>query len=81
MDNNNITLDYRKVTNRTDFLKFIKKLELDFVTNTDEWENIRIDHYLESIGAWVDSMELTKEYDDKFWGILARVLYVGKIYE
>ncbi|WP_429844548.1 DUF7660 family protein [Brevibacillus sp. FIR094] len=71
-----------KVDSKDDLIQFIKVLRHDLQDNPDEWENLSLDHFLESIEAW---MEDTKDRGylpvQPEWKSLAAILYMGKIYE
>lgn len=70
------------VGSKDDLIQFIKALRNDLEVNQSEWENLSLDHFLESIEAW---MEDTKDRgyisDQPEWKSLAAILYMGKIYE
>ena len=69
-----------QVKDRKSFLEFIKALSKDAVQNSDEWKNMTVSDYLESISSWIEDTK-----DDELKHIdfkeMAKVFYVGKIYE
>ena len=69
-----------KVEDKESFLVFLSCLSKDYVTNHDEWENLTIDAYLESISAWLRSDD-NKEVSHTDFKEMAKAFYVGKIYE
>lgn len=75
-----------EIKTREDFSNFIKLLLVDYKTHGDSWENIKIEHFLDSISEWVLVMktqydtELSIEQENK-WQTMAKVFYAGKIYE
>lgn len=73
------------VNNKETFLNFLECLQNDFHTNPQEWENTTIEGYIESIHNWIDDFS-TCENNDIDWNnldysTLARIFYMGKIYE
>ncbi len=72
----------KKIDSKQDFINFLKELRTDLKENQGEWENLKLEDYLEAMEAFVtDSDE--KKFDDKLskWRIFANILYGGKIYE
>ena len=65
------------------FQIFIEALQDDFIKNNDEWENIKIDTYLQAIASWLDDHTDSKRLggSSDTWELLASALYAGKIYE
>ena len=73
------------VTNKEAFLCFIKMLIDDYRKNPQEWEHNSIDGYLDAMLTWVKDFS-NCEFNDINWNktdysIIARILYMGKIYE
>ena len=75
------------ISNRDDFVKFVKALRKDLKENPDEWENLSLDHYLEAISAWTSCMENAYENNDEVfpknpnWKMFGRILHTAKLYE
>lgn len=70
---------------KEDFVEYIRSLATDFTDSNDEWENITIPDYLEQIASWIEDYS-DSPANDIVWEkidfkILARLLYMGKIYE
>ena len=70
---------------KEDFLSFLAQLAADFRASPQEWENRTVDQYLEAMRSWVEDFS-TSEYNDTDWSrveysIMARMLYMGKLYE
>ena len=66
------------------FAKFLNALARDYKDNPDEWENLSIGDYLESIAAWIkDSADPNgnDEFEQLDFKELAKMFYAGKIYE
>lgn len=80
--------DYiNNISNKDDFIKFLKMLKNDVLINNNEWVNNNISLYLESICSWIEDMngyyknigvEKPKNIN---WNFIALLLYMGKIYE
>lgn len=73
------------ISSKEDFVEYIRSLVTDFTDNNDEWENITIPDYLEQIASWIEDYAKSPA-NDIVWEkvdfkILARLLYMGKIYE
>lgn len=83
----NIFEQIETIKSREELLSFIKMLRNDLKENKEGWQNHNLEDYLESIEAWLnDSDGLAKNTgksieDLSKWGIIASVLYSGKIYE
>lgn len=66
------------VTDKESFLKFLELLACDHRCNAKEWENLTIDAYLNAIKAWCED---NGESDSLDYRAIAKMLYMGKIYE
>lgn len=77
----------RKITNRKEFICFINYLNEDFLNNKDEWSNINISDFLESLSAWVSDMDGFYENanlevpENLNWQFFADALHAVKYYE
>ena len=70
---------------KEDFIEYIKYLASDYKNNNSEWENKTISDYLEQMAGWIEDYSESPA-NDIVWEkvdfqILARMLYMGKIYE
>ena len=66
------------------FACFLNALAQDYKDNHDEWENWSIEDYLKSIAAWINDCEDphgNSEFEQLDFKELAKIFYVGKIYE
>lgn len=81
-----------QVKNRESFILFVKELikdreiaekneagnsELNQFEGVSDWQNTKIDHYLDGAISWLED----SERDDISWKLMAEFLYCGKIYE
>ncbi|GAB1529183.1 MULTISPECIES: hypothetical protein [Brevibacillus] len=70
------------VDSKDGLIQFIKALRHDLRNNPDEWENLSLDAFLESIEAWMeDTKDMGYLADQPEWKSLAAILYMWKIYE
>lgn len=66
------------------FLEFLNNLAKDSEENPEEWQNQSASQYLESIAGWIEDYcdkNGTKEFDNLDFVEMAKILYMGKIYE
>jgi hypothetical protein len=74
------------VESREDLVTFVRELLHDFETKRDEWENVTLEDYLESVAAWVEDadpifIEEGIPTNPPSWKTFAHILYAAKIYE
>ena len=73
------------ISNKEQLIKVIYELAEDAKEKTFEWENTTISEYLESIAGWIEDTDENSlypvEWDKKDLKLLAKMLYMGKIYE
>lgn len=69
------------IKTKEDFTNFLKKLEDDFLHNSEQWANTSLNDYFESIGAWIQDYSLLSLHSNINWGAIALIFYMGKIYE
>ena len=74
-----------EISCKEDFLSFLSWLASDFRASPQEWENRTVDQYLEAVRSWVEDFSAS-EYNDIDWSrmeysLMARILYMGKLYE
>lgn len=73
------------IESKEQFIDFLNSLSADSIENSNEWENNSIENYLESIAAWVDSYSSCPrndiDWDKVDYKLIAKLFYVGKIYE
>ena len=74
-----------KIADKKAFLAFLDELNSSFLTNSEEWENRTIGEFLNAMQSWIEDYS-SSEFNDSDWGqveysLLARILYMGKIYE
>ncbi len=74
-----------KVETYSDFVMFLKLLSKDFYIHEDEWQNIRIDSYLEATAGWLEhSAHRDKDLDFSQplnWKTLCHIFITAKYYE
>ena len=73
-----------QISNLESFLDFMRQLASDAKDHSEEWEIGTISEYLEQMAAWIeDYSEVDKETDwnEIDFKTIAKILYMGKIYE
>ncbi|MGR6001304.1 DUF7660 family protein [Bacillus cereus] len=75
------------VDSKEKLLELLFHLQKDFKENQDEWENITLEDYLESMEAWVNDCEGSYQNRGEempkniSWGFIAQVLLAAAHYE
>lgn len=73
------------ISSKEQLVKFIYDLAEDAKEKSCEWDNTTISEYLESIARWVEDNDEQSlypvEWNKKDLILLAKMLYMGKIYE
>ncbi len=74
-----------KMTDKEDFLTFLNELIFDYRNHPKEWENSTVDLYLEAMLSWIEDYSVSV-FNDVDWNninyaVLAKILYMGKLYE
>lgn len=71
-----------------DLAEFVGELHRDLIRNPEEWHNITLGHYLQSLSAWIADMKDSSTFngaspspEHPSWRTLAEVLLAGKYYE
>lgn len=80
----NIFDQIETVKDRKMFIEFLNLLAKDFEEKPQEWENATVPQYLQSIAGWIedsDDKNGNGEFDKLDYQELAKIFYVGKIYE
>lgn len=74
-----------QISDKEEFLSFLEKLILDYRENSQEWENTTIDLYLEAMQMWIEDYSAAETNDIDWnninYSTMAKILYMGKIYE
>lgn len=76
--------EIENINNRESFLVFLENLANDYKENNEEWVNDSISDYLERIAAWIKDWgdsHGNNEFEQLDFKELAKIFYVGKIYE
>jgi hypothetical protein len=75
------------VTNRQEFVEFLKGLENDLRTNPSEWGHTDLKGFLNAFGAWVEDMDGyflnrgTTPPKNPDWTLMAQMFAAAKVYE
>lgn len=81
----NIIERIESISNKNEFIQFVNDLAMNNRENPDEWANTTISDYLEQMAAWVEDFSECPMNDIDWkqvdFSVLARILYMGKLYE
>lgn len=73
------------VTDKESFIKFLNLLSKDFVTNQVEWENKSVLDFIGAMSAWTEDFSASPANDIDWskvdYKTMAKILYMGKLYE
>lgn len=72
------------LANMDDFLNFVVQLAMDAKEHPEEWANTTITDYLGQMASWVDAysnIDCGIDWDRVDFKTIAKILYMGKIYE
>jgi len=76
---------FETIHSKEDFMRFLSKLQEDSKINSQNWENITIDSYLESVLSWVSEFDFPPDskisWQQPSWALISLLFYSGKIYE
>lgn len=80
-----IQTQIEEISGKEAFLSFLNELIFDFRKNPKEWENPTVDLYLEAIQAWIEDASSSGlnviDWNGLDYAAMAKLLYMGKIYE
>lgn len=81
----NINNLIEKIKSKNDFLAFLNQLSKDFTDNSEQWENKTAGEYIQAMASWTEDYSACPNNDIDWDGLdyktLAKILYMGKIYE
>lgn len=72
---------------KEDFISFLELLVQDLRNNPGEWENKKLESYLEAAASWTEDMEGYYENNNQpipknvDWKLFANILMAAKMYE
>lgn len=69
-----------------DLVNVLKLLANDFKVNPKDWENTTVDEFIEAVAGYIEDSNHEQAFDQILWdneklSIVARLFYMGKIYE
>lgn len=76
-----------KVSNRQDFINFVRALRDDFKAEPDTWQHVNIAAYLEAIASWTEDMYSYRAHvgdpmpEECSWRLFSETLLAAKYYE
>ena len=73
------------ISKKEEFIRFLEDLSSDYQQHFEEWENTTISDYLRQMASWIDD-DSTSPSSNIAWTevdfqVLAKILYMGKLYE
>ena len=78
----------RKTMTRIEFIEFLKEFKTDFDQNEENWENINLSDFLESmisytedIQGFYDNMKMDINADKPTWENFSQILKGASVYE
>ncbi|MFD2287960.1 hypothetical protein GJU39_22970 [Pedobacter petrophilus] len=84
-------IDFEKkiheINNKKDFINFVELLIVNLNSNPQDWTNITLVDFLESIASWTEDMEGYYQNNnlpipqDVNWKVFANILIAAKMYE
>lgn len=81
----NIVRKIGQISTPEDFASYLDALSIDFTDHKEVWESWTIADYLESISAWVRDFSQCPnndiDWDKVDFKTIARIFYMGKVYE
>lgn len=80
-----MTEQINRIKNKEDFIQFIKDLSSDYKEHSEQWANTTISDFLLQAASWIEDYSVCP-VNDIIWEkvdfqILAKILYMGKLYE
>lgn len=72
------------IANMDDFLTFVVQLAMNAKEHPEEWANTTINDYLGQMASWVDDCYIHEDdidWENVDYKTIAKILYMGKIYE
>jgi hypothetical protein len=76
------------IETKADLATFVGELRQDLLSHPDEWQNLSLDHYLDSLSAWLADMaddyfqaNGAKMPESPSWRALGEMLLAAKYYE
>ncbi|MEA4832369.1 hypothetical protein SDC9_123707 [bioreactor metagenome] len=76
---------FLSINTKEKFIEHLNQMIMDFHKNKEQFQNIVVDDYLNSIEAWLKSYSFDCNSNIQFekpdWSLIALLFYFGKIYE
>lgn len=74
-----------KITDKDSFVQFLNLLSRDYATNQSEWENKSIIEFIEAMSSWTEDFSASPandiDWEKADYRTMAKILYMGKLYE
>ncbi len=74
-----------EIDSKEAFCNFLMQLAADYRKKPQEWESKTVDEVMEAMASWIEDYSASPS-NDIDWGnvrhsLLAKILYMGKLYE
>ena len=72
------------INGKEDFLDFVARLADNAQEKPEEWANSTVSDYLNQLAGWVEdysAVDSTVDWENFDYKTLAKILYMGKLYE
>lgn len=74
-----------RITDKDSFIQFLNLLARDYVTNQSEWENKSVIDFIEAMSSWTEDFSASPanniDWEKVDYKTMAKILYMGKLYE
>lgn len=74
-----------KITDKDSFVQFLNLLARDYATNQPEWENKSVIDFIKAMLSWTEDFSASPanniDWEKVDYKTMAKILYMGKIYE
>lgn len=74
-----------KIDQKEAFLAFLDAMKEDYLANPTDWDNTTIAEYMDAMKSWIENFSACEwndiDWDKLDYAAMARILYMGRIYE
>ena len=81
---NNLIEQINNINGKQALLDFVARLAKDAKKKPEEWANSTVSDYLNQLAGWVEdysAVDSTVDWENFDYKTLAKILYMGKLYE
>lgn len=73
------------IRGKEDLIRFLRLLAQDCAENPQEWQNLTVQEYLEAAASWTEDFSVCPrndiDWDTPDYQTIAKIFYMGKLYE